>query len=156
MEAMAAAPKEPPRGACSGGAGRLNRIAKDVGDGCSKNTQRLRWSAQLLRGAVMVVVGRRRRRSRGGAVQATKRWPGASEVCGMVGAVRQRCEGRWERCGTVAQSCAGHQKRAVRCGAGDEMLAWSVEGVRDGGSCASEVCWTVGVVRDGGADRRRR
>jgi len=43
MEAMAAATEEPPRGACSGGAGRLNRIAVDVGDGCSKNTQRLRW-----------------------------------------------------------------------------------------------------------------
>jgi len=58
-------------------------------------------SAQLLHGAATVVVGRRRR-SRGGAVQATKRWPGASEVCGMVGVVRQRCAGRWERCGTVA------------------------------------------------------
>jgi len=39
----AVAPEEPPGGACSGGAGRLNKIAVDVGDGCSKNTQRLRW-----------------------------------------------------------------------------------------------------------------
>ncbi|QCE05141.1 hypothetical protein DEO72_LG9g141 [Vigna unguiculata] len=89
-------------------------------------------SAQLLHGAVTVVVGRRRRRSRGGAVQATKRWPGASEVCRMVGAVRQRCAGWWRRAALVVGK--------GRCGAGDEMLAWSVRGVRDGGSCASEVC----------------
>jgi len=37
MEAMATTPEEPPRAACSGSGGRLNRIAVAVGDGCSKN-----------------------------------------------------------------------------------------------------------------------
>ncbi|QCD87426.1 hypothetical protein DEO72_LG3g1962 [Vigna unguiculata] len=43
MEAMVAAPEEPPRAPCNGGVGRLNRIVVAIGDGCSKNTQRLRW-----------------------------------------------------------------------------------------------------------------
>ncbi|QCD96062.1 hypothetical protein DEO72_LG6g764 [Vigna unguiculata] len=40
-------------------------------------------------------------RRRGSATTAMKCCPRASEVCGMVGAVRRRCAGRWELCGTV-------------------------------------------------------
>ncbi|QCD99820.1 hypothetical protein DEO72_LG7g1106 [Vigna unguiculata] len=105
MEAMATAPEEPPRAACSGGGGRLNKIAVAVGDGCSKNKH-----------AAAPVVGRRRR-SRGGAVlrrnDALERrrcagwWElyvggvrdggsSASEVCETMGAVRNGdAELRW-------------------------------------------------------------
>ncbi|QCD85618.1 hypothetical protein DEO72_LG3g137 [Vigna unguiculata] len=87
-------------------------------------------SAQLLHGAATVVVGRRRRRSCGDAVQATKQWPGASEVCGMVGAVRQRCAGQWRRAALVVEK--------GRCGAVQATKCWSG---------ASEVCGMVGAVR---------
>ena len=94
MEAMAAAPEKPPRGACSGGAGRLNRIAVDVGDGCSKNTQRLRLQCTAPRRCNDGGGWSKKKKSRRcGASDEIRAW--------SVGGVRDggSCAGRWELCG---------------------------------------------------------
>jgi len=143
----AAAPKEPPRGACSGGAGRLNRIAVEVGDGCSKNTQRLRWQCTAppwcSDGGGWSKKKKKSRRC--GAGDETMAWSvggvrdGGScalEVCGTVGAVRDGgAKLRWssEKGGAVRCRRRNAGLECRRCAGWWELC---VGGVLDGGSCA--------------------
>ena len=73
---------------------------------------------------------------------ATKRCPRTLEVCGMVGALRRRCAGRWRRAALVV-------------GEGRSSAVVVGRRRRSRGAGASEVRRTMGPVRDGGAGRRR-
>ncbi|QCD78777.1 hypothetical protein DEO72_LG1g2413 [Vigna unguiculata] len=123
MEVMATAPEEPPRAACSGSGGRLNRITVAVGDGCSKNkhvaapvavhdsskVQRRWWLVEEEKEAAAVRcydetmpwnVG-----EKGGAVRwwLVEEEEAAAVRCRRRNASleRRRCAGRWELCVTV-------------------------------------------------------
>ena len=153
MEAMATAPEEPPRAACSGGGDRLNRIAVAVGDGCSKNKH----------AAAPVAVH--------DSSKVQRRWwlveeeeAAAVRCCDEtmpwnVGGVRNGGSSTLEVCGTVAQSCAGRRRRAEQCSGGwskkKKPRRWSVGTVAQSCAGALDVRRTMGAVRDGGAGRRR-
>ena len=109
MEAMATAPEEPSRAACSGCGGRLNRIAVAVGDGCSKNkhaaapvavhdsskVQRRWWLVEEEEDAAAVRCCDETMPWNVGGVRDGGIC--ASEVCWTVGAVRDGGAGRWRR-----------------------------------------------------------
>ncbi|QCD87557.1 hypothetical protein DEO72_LG3g2094 [Vigna unguiculata] len=79
-------------------------------------------------------------------MQATKRWPGASEVCGMVGAVRQRCARRWCRVALVVGKGRRGAVQATKCWPGASEVCGMVGAVRQ--RCAGwwELCGTVALV----------
>jgi len=81
---------------------------------------------------------------------ATKRCPGTSEVCGMVGALRRRCAGRWRRAALVVgegRSSAvvvGRRRRSHGAGASGRWRRAALERRRCAGRW--ELCVTVVLV----------
>jgi len=138
MEAMATAPEEPPRAACSGGGGRLNRIAVAVGDGCSKNKH----------AAAPVAVHDSSKVQRRWWLVEEEEEAAAVRCCDEtmpwnVGGVRDGGSSTSEVCRTVAQSCAGRRRRAEQCGGSwskkKKPRRWSVGTVAQSCAGASEV-----------------
>ncbi|QCD93558.1 hypothetical protein DEO72_LG5g1633 [Vigna unguiculata] len=115
------------------------------------NTLRLRWQCTNPQRCSDGGIWSKKKKKSRRCGAATKRCPGTSEVCEMVGALRRRFAGRWRRAALVvgegrSSAVVVGRRRRSHDGAVQATKRWPR---------ASKVRGTMGAVRDGGAGRRR-